>query len=825
MQTNAKVNVEAKNHLARLLATENIWIQHRKVPTASFDLVSRILTFPIWKEMSSDLYTMLAGHEVGHALYSEKASVQTIGARIDPKNPALAGAYWNVVEDARVERLIKGTYPGLIRTFVTAYKDLFDRNFFGTEGRDLQSSPFIDRINLYFKIGHLIDIEFSDDEKLLVEKVRTAATQNDVVEVTKEIYLFAKHEHTPPPEMPPELKELLKKLRQNKCNNPSPGDEDEEDDMFGQSSAIPIYQEGEEGEGSDEDGEGSSDSEDDNESSESGDGEDSDGDESEDEKMNGKGKDQKSGDSDEGDEGDPSSGKEKSAKGKKADKGDAEGSESDGDADSEGDGESKKGSSSKAKPGEEKKGQSKQGKQAATGKDSAEHVDPGPPPDPYTQRVFDQKIQEYNDKNALPVEYVTLPKPNLEKIIVPHTEVHTAIRNFNFTKREWWGMTAADRKRSNAQWWAEAEASFLQFRKANVPKVNYIFQQFMMKKQADRYKRTRQHKTGSLDPLRLHAYKIDEDLFKTIAIVSDDKNHGLIFVVDWSGSMQSSMAGTLEQLMMLCMFCRKAGIPFEVYSLTTGGNGAFSKEPGNLVYADNFRMRCYLTSQMSARQFYDACVNLFVLMPNGVFRGGPAEDNLIGCTPLDESIITTIDLMEKFRRKTKAQIVNAIFMTDGDANTVNGYYTHKGYNTTLDYRTRYLIDDRKTHKVYDFTRGDMTPTMLTILRDRQDINVVGFYIGGHWRGFFGDLDDAEEKKLTQQFAQDGYVIATDWGYSELYITREGDQWRVKDLELTPDGVELGTEEYDKKLGENFTAKRKSAMKQRVMLDRFIKMIA
>src|ERR1041385_6027983 len=109
-----KVNIEAKNLLAKLLASENVWIQHRQVDTASFDMVNRILTFPMWKEMSDCVYTLVAGHETSHALnaydtvngkrVNQPASVYA--KRIDPKNIEIAGAYWNIVLDARDERLI-----------------------------------------------------------------------------------------------------------------------------------------------------------------------------------------------------------------------------------------------------------------------------------------------------------------------------------------------------------------------------------------------------------------------------------------------------------------------------------------------------------------------------------------------------------------------------------------------------------------------------------------------------------------------------------------------------------------------------------------------
>ena len=105
------MNQGVKTNLAKLLATENLVVEHANVETASFDVVNRVLTLPVW-EASEDVYDMLVGHEVGHALY-------TPNEKIDADIPS---SYVNVVEDARIERMIKSTYPGLIKSFCSGYK-------------------------------------------------------------------------------------------------------------------------------------------------------------------------------------------------------------------------------------------------------------------------------------------------------------------------------------------------------------------------------------------------------------------------------------------------------------------------------------------------------------------------------------------------------------------------------------------------------------------------------------------------------------------------------------------------------------------------------
>ena len=62
---------EVKGKLAKLLATENLLIEHRNVETAQFDVVRRVLTLPVWNISSESVYDLLVSHEVGHALFTD----------------------------------------------------------------------------------------------------------------------------------------------------------------------------------------------------------------------------------------------------------------------------------------------------------------------------------------------------------------------------------------------------------------------------------------------------------------------------------------------------------------------------------------------------------------------------------------------------------------------------------------------------------------------------------------------------------------------------------------------------------------------------------
>ena len=119
--------IESKNQLARLMATENLVIEHQKIPTAKFDPMSRILYLPIWQNMTGFIYDLLTGHEVGHALYTPPQGWHD--AVLDKSKPKSYKHFLNVVEDARIEKRIQRKYPGLRLSFKQAYQELFKRDF------------------------------------------------------------------------------------------------------------------------------------------------------------------------------------------------------------------------------------------------------------------------------------------------------------------------------------------------------------------------------------------------------------------------------------------------------------------------------------------------------------------------------------------------------------------------------------------------------------------------------------------------------------------------------------------------------------------------
>ncbi len=222
-------------------------------------------------------------------------------------------------------------------------------------------------------------------------------------------------------------------------------------------------------------------------------------------------------------------------------------------------------------------------------------------------------------------------------------------------------------------------------------------------------------------------------------------------------------------------------------------------------------MRNYLSSRMTSEQFYQACIGLFKLMNSNFSQSG--KDGLVGSTPLDEAVITSMELIDIMRKRTNAQIVNAVFLTDGGANGVYQFLDHKGLVGNMS-EHQFILEDHKTFHQYLLVPGEMTPTLLQLVRDRKNVNVVGFFIGTYYESFF---KKANKSELKRSWDENGFVISTECGYNELYILRS-ERLKIKDTEKL-----MGSNIED--IAKKFTANLSSMSKQRVILDKFIKQIA
>ena len=720
------VNQEVKGTLAKLLATENLTVEHRRVSTASFDVNNRVLILPIWNTATNAIYDLLVGHEVGHALYT-------------PNKPHDGDrGFVNVLEDVRIEKLMKRAYPGLRKSFYEGYTDLNEQDFFGVNHEDLTKIPFIDRINLWFK-GNA-NIRFSDEEQVWVDRAANTETFDQVVQLAIDLYGRAE------------------KIEDSKEESESEGEEGAGD--FGDLGDMDIEWD-----------------------------------------------------------------MQPSEKGEQQQQ-------------------------QQQKLGiDQDQPQAPVGTPEATptlgqrGSEDTEHDET----ESITQQAFDQALETLIDDNAKEWKYLTLPDIKVEDYIVSHKTIQEDLHEHFYNPKQKHVVTEEERQMFLDLMQANKEyvlKKYNQFKKSANKEVNYLIKQFEMKKSADQYKRQATSKTGVINTNSLYKYKLTDDIFKRITTVPDGKNHGLVFHIDWSGSMTHVLLDTLKQTFNLVWFCRKAGIPFRVlafqdcYFRSHSSDEYARFKPNDLYINDSFRMLELLSSQQNAKSLDESMKVIFMqVYAMGGYRVNAHEQYQLGGTPLAEAIMCTRQLVEQMKKVENVQKVNVVCLTDGEANPLSyvceedreGYFSNR-FTRCLAHASAcvFFLRDKKTGytKKLSTHAYHTTKEIVAFFREITDYNWIGIRLcsksdlGRTLRYNEVDTRGIDVDKVWKK--QRYFSISNQMGFSEqIYMPDRNIGEASEEIQVTQKGESATKAELTRAFKKHMGSKTSN----KTVLNKFIEQIA
>ena len=677
-----------KDLLAKLLANENLNVIRANVQTASFLVEKRTLTLPLWKDMTVEIEDMLIGHEVGHALY-------TVYDSLNKEEYMEVFDYMNVIEDVRIEKLIKLQYPGLRKSFIQGYKQLNDKDFFGILQHDLTTLLLIDRINLYYKVGINCGVTFTKEEMNFVRRVDYCKTVEDVFQLAKEIYDFSKDER----------EQKQKEHEEQKSEDEEGGedidtDEDWDSEYSNQNNpASPSYSNK------------------------------------------------------------PSRYDEQSEK------------------------------------------------EDLTSK---------------TQRSFKERLASLADINC--TIYNCEPKISSNRDpIVPYK---TIISELTIAKENYLSAHAPD-------WSCHPNLSdedFKKFKDDSVKVVSHLVKEFEMKKSAAEYKRTETYHSGSLNVNKLHAYKLSKDIFNKVEIIPEDKNHGMIFLLDWSGSMNGVIRDTVKQVINLAMFCHRIQIPYQVFAFTSDYIRHRLIDSSNDVngFKDSgFVLLEFFNNKMSKSEF-DSMTKLLLDSPwRFEHRYG------LGGTPLNESLVYLADYIGTFIKNSSIEKMSLITLTDGEATQLDFSDTNIGWINRGGKSSKVFLRDPMTKREYPLPRygNEQTHVLLKLIKDRYPIKIVGFHILPNNRKEFDkfvgnnllQMDHIDRYNVVDnliiQVRQHNYAIVPNTARDILFILSASKQ-KIDDSELLINPT-MNSRQISKQLCKYFNVKKNS----RVILTRFIDTIS
>ena len=727
------VNIEIKGNLAKLLATENLIIEHKAVDTASFDIDRRVLTLPQWETDSNYVYDMLVAHEVGHALHTPLRYWNK-----EDKYKDLPMDYVNVVEDARIEKLMKQRFAGLNKDFYKAYEELHANNFFDVDDESVNDLKLIDKINLYFKIGAYLCIDFNDEENQIITEIAQAETFDQVLDLSLRLYNLSKQQ-----------KQEIDLLELQSVKFDPDGEPME---------ILGTPQNTTEEETEDEDST----------------------------EIEGKGNTPLPTD-DEVDEDDTPELSEKAGNHANIDQSD-------------------------------------------------------------TQRTFDRNVkEELKSSDYRETNYVTIPEIDTDSVLIKFETVRDALKShFSYKTTEVFHPLEVSNYNARLD---RAIAQFNKVKQSSRKDVNNLVKEFEMKKSADSYARTATARTGMLDMTKLHTYKFNDDIFKKVTVIPEGKNHGLVFLLDWSGSMHNIMEDTIKQLFNLVWFCRKVQIPFEVYAFT---NDSWSLDPrtkgqdpyaytyqrdlpqhhtpqlNDIVIPDTFRMVNILSSQQRGRDL-DEMMKLLYLQVSALSSYGELnylrEFQLSG-TPLNEAIICVGQLTKQIIKSTGIQKCHVVVLTDGDGFHCD--YVRKTYDDGMKskgtiYSGGFMI--RQGSKTYSAGNGhcDLTTALVKAVKaELPNTSFLGiriidrdyrhFYMGYGRQSYvlFDDMKAQNRKEGMIHFKSDSF-----------------DQWYGISSNKLHDDAELTVDQgADKRaISTAFKKMNRGKKTNKVMVKQFIDQIA
>lgn len=171
---------------SQILSSDNVTLSYSPdAATATFDVSSRHVILPTWDCLDEMSTQALASHEIGHAKFSTYALEDFKELFTRYKD------LFNVVEDARVERLMKKEFKGLKAIFQDGYSTIAKGGVFPLE--DVETASLIERLNIFTKFGFMMDVPFfTKEEAEFSYRILNLSTKTDVVDLCEDILDYLK---------------------------------------------------------------------------------------------------------------------------------------------------------------------------------------------------------------------------------------------------------------------------------------------------------------------------------------------------------------------------------------------------------------------------------------------------------------------------------------------------------------------------------------------------------------------------------------------------------------------------------------------------------
>jgi len=376
------------------------------------------------------------------------------------------------------------------------------------------------------------------------------------------------------------------------------------------------------------------------------------------------------------------------------------------------------------------------------------------------------------------------------------------------------------------------KAEYSSFIKEIKPAVNAMVQQFELRKSAMESKKIRESTSGSIDVNKLWQYKLDDHIFKTVMSVPDAKNHGLLMYIDYSSSMSRRIYETLKQSVILSMFAKRVGIPFELYGFTTDGtkyredrhNEIDNLRDGKTAKYDYKSWALKLVKIADSKWSKSKSHKMFeraMFSTWGYENRSPFTEPAfqLGGTPLNETLSAAHIMADDFVKKNHVEKMNVVFLTDGDAQDMRLSPNLNQWTDTLiwDIEGHGKIELAEKYNNYVASESRRQQAKKTLLKSlSKKYNVIGFFLTDR-RSAVGP---------------NGYHIYDNYGGYDSFITVHDKRLQAIDDEFVPkadNDANISSEATDRKrmnsIKRDFKKFQKNKKMNKLIAQEFARLVA
>ena len=327
---------------------------------------------------------------------------------------------------------------------------------------------------------------------------------------------------------------------------------------------------------------------------------------------------------------------------------------------------------------------------------------------------------------------------------------------------------------------------------------------------------------------KLHNYKLTDELFLSQTKLADAKSHGMVFLVDYSGSMSGVLSDVLKQTLNLVTFCKKVGIPFVVYSFTSAYRLKKTSKMTATINEVNLNDTViveHISSELSKADYEEAFFHLWV-QAHGRVTLSPYDD--LGGTPLDTVLTAMPTVIQDFINRHRVQKLNFVTLTDGDSSYISTSHDHSDYVAGRKYQVKLA------GKVHQLSQNGCTGQLMEIIRGMPGVTTIGFYLPGHKQDIkrqiernIGGWNRKDVNTLRKEHSKIGFLNMEKRGYDAYYLLDSDVSINDSDFVMTkPIEVDISKDKRSQtRLAKEFGKHHSAARKNRVLLTNIAAQIA